>query len=101
MSTALNSNFTSDKYQLFRYVSGSLAPGGKQIMMFRVNLINYLVKLHFTESAVPNNGNVGNQVIFSHSPVLRVLFRCNLFDVYVVSSGFSFKPTSSSTQFSK
>ena len=52
--------------------------------------------LPVSESAVPNNGKVGNRVIFLHSCtpgalglILIFLYTC----IYLVSSGFSFKLT--------
>ena len=57
---------------------------------------DFMTHLYFPESAVPNNGKVGNRVLCPHS-------RCfgSYFDVivlmYIVSSSFSFKPTSSSS----
>ena len=52
--------------------------------------------LPVSESAVPNNGKVGNPVLCSHSRCFGCYFDV-IFLMYLVSSGFSFKPTSSSS----
>ena len=52
--------------------------------------------LRVSESAVPNNGKVGNQVLCPHSRCFRAYFAV-IFLMYLVSSGFSLKPTSSSS----
>ena len=47
--------------------------------------------LPIPESAVPNNGKVGNQVLSLPTlPMLRVSFQCYFF-MYLVSSAFSLK----------
>ena len=48
------------------------------------------------ESAVPNNGKVENPVLFPHSPCFGSHFDVIVL-MYLVSSGFSSKPLSSSS----
>ena len=55
-----------------------------------------LTTLPVSESAVPSNGKVGNHVICPHSRCFGSYFDV-VFLMYLVSSGFSFNPTSSSS----
>ena len=62
-----------------------------------------VMTLSISESAVPDNGAVGNPVLCPHCRCFGSYFDV-IFLMYLVSSGFSFKPTSSSsssTQFSQ
>ena len=59
-------------------------------------LILHVHVLPILAHKVPINGKVGNQVICPHSRCFGSYFDV-VFLMYLVSSGFSFKPTSSSS----